>query len=154
MSTKYQDNVNERRALNALITLKRANNTISTILNRHITEHQLTVGQFGILEALLHLGPLSQQTLSQKILSSKGNITMIIDNLEKQSLVKRTTDPNDRRVAMIQLTPTGKAFINKIMPEHIKKIITMMSVLTADEMKELSRLCKKVGLSIKQEKQR
>mgnify|MGYP000381933987 CR=1 FL=1 len=39
---------------------------------------------FGILEALFHLGPLSQKSLGQKVLSTKGNITTIVDNLEKE----------------------------------------------------------------------
>ncbi len=138
-------------ALDAYITLRRAGNTIAAKLNRHITDNHLTAGQFGILEALFHLGPLSQQQLAKKILSSKGNITMIIDNLEKQAIVKRTASPHDRRTTIIQLTPQGKKMISKIVPNHLKKIVTMMSVLTVTEMMELKRLCKKVGLSINKE---
>ena len=148
MATKHQGKLNEVRALDAYIVLRRADNTLTANLNRHIAENNLTSGQFGILEALFHLGPLSQQELGKKVLSTKGNITMIIDNLEKQSFVKRTADPTDRRVSIIQLTASGKAFIGKIVPAHIEKITRMMSVLTVDELKELKRLCKKVGLSV------
>ncbi len=151
MATKHKGKPNEVRASDAYISLRRAGNVIAAKLNRHITENNLTSGQFGILEALFHLGSLSQRELAKKVLSSKGNITMIIDNLEKQGFVKRTADPNDRRVFIIQLTPNGKTFIGKIVPSHIEKITQMMSVLTIDELKELKRLCKKVGLSINQE---
>ncbi len=143
MATKYQGKPNEVRALDAYIALRRAGNTMASHLNQHIREHRLTSGQFGILEGLFHLGPLSQQALSKKILSSKGNITMIIDNLEKQAFVERTADHNDRRVAIIQLTPKGKAFIGKIIPQHVKKITRIMSVLTLNELKELNGFVKK-----------
>ncbi len=152
MVAKHSGTSQEIKALDAYITLRRAGNTIAAKLNRDIIGHKLTAGQFGILEALFHLGPLSQQTLAKKILSSKGNITMIIDNLEKQTLVKRTASPDDRRTTIIQLTPTGKKMIGKIIPGHLKKIISMMSALTLTEMTELKRLCKKVGLSNQLEK--
>ena len=87
MGTKYQGSPTEIRALDAYIALMRASSTFSSTLNSGILENNLTPAQFGILEALFHLGPLSQKSLGQKVLSTKGNITTIVDNLEKQYLV-------------------------------------------------------------------
>lgn len=151
MSTKYKGSTAEVRALDAYIALKRAESAISKPLNVHIIEHNLTSGQFGILEALFHLGPLSQKDLGKKVLSTKANITMLIDNLEKKALVKRQPDSHDRRIAIIHLTASGKSFIAKIVPQHVKKITAIMSTLTVTELKELKTLCKKLGLATNEE---
>jgi len=148
MGTKYQGSPTEIRALDAYIALMRASSTFSSTLNSGILENNLTPAQFGILEALFHLGPLSQKSLGQKVLSTKGNITTIVDNLEKQFLVTRVMDPNDRRSVIVELTKSGQSFMKKIFPNHVKKITQLMSVLNTDETKELKRLCKKLGLSI------
>ena len=106
----------------------------------------LTVSQFGVLEALLHLGPLYQKDLGNKILKSGGNVTMVVGNLEKRGLVRRVRDEDDRRHYSVQLTGKGKRLINVLFPEHAKRIVKEMNVLTPGEQVELGRLCKKVGL--------
>lgn len=149
MGTKYQGSQTEISALDAYIALRRAANAIASHLNKNLNEANLTSGQFGVMEALFHLGPLSQRDIGKKLLSTKGNITMIIDNLEEHGLVKRVADANDRRLTTVQLTANGHALIGKIVPKHVEKITKTLSVLTISEMQELKRLCKKVGLSIK-----
>lgn len=148
MATKYKGTLIEKAALNAYIALRRATNAISGNLNVHLVNNGLSSGQFGVLEALFHLGPLSQRDLGVKLLSTKGNITMIVDNLEKRQLILRVAHPDDRRLSIIQLTPAGKKLIGKIVPHHVDKITTAMSVLSVDEMLELKRLCKKVGIPL------
>lgn len=150
MGTKYQGTPKETAALDAFIALKRSSNSLTSLMSQQLAEYRLTPGQFGVLEALFHLGPLTQREIGDKLLSTKGNITMLIDNLEKSSLVKRVRDLNDRRSITVQLTPKGKKFIGSIVPGHMRKIIEIMSVLSLEEMKELKRLCKKIGLPIKE----
>jgi MarR family 2-MHQ and catechol resistance regulon transcriptional repressor len=99
-----------------------------------------------VLEALYHLGPLSQKDIGQKILRSSGNITMVIDNLEKRGLVMRKRDKSDRRVFIVHLTDEGNKLISKVFPPHATKISDEMSVLSATEQKTLGGLCKKLGL--------
>ena len=67
----------------------------------------LTISQFGVLEALHHKGPLCQRDIAVKILKSTGNITLVIDNLEKQGLVTRERTSEDRRYLTIRLTGQG-----------------------------------------------
>jgi len=150
MSSKYKGKQLEVSALDAYITLRRATNSIAVYLNRHLSEANLTPGQFGVLEALFHLGPLSQGELVKKILSTKGNITMIIDNLEKLNLVKRMVDLNDRRITNVQLTSQGRTLIGKIFPKHVGKITKALSVLTIEEMRALRQFCKKIGLALQE----
>lgn len=145
-STHYKGAKDETRALNAFVKLTRASETISTRIHRHLVEDGLTVSQFGVLEAIYHVGPLSQAELAKKILKSTGNITMVIDNLEKRDLVKRERKEGDRRYYAVKLTLEGKKLISNLFPRHAGKIVETMNVLTKAEQVKLGQLCRKLGL--------
>lgn len=146
MGTHYQGSKSDVNTLNTFIKLMRSVESLNNRLNRHLYDADLTVSQFGVLEALLHLGPLNQRAIGEKLLKSGGNITMVIDNLEKSGLVKRKKDPSDRRAVLIHLTETGESFIKDFFPKHLNKIKEEFSVFTEEEKKELGRLCKKLGV--------
>jgi MarR family 2-MHQ and catechol resistance regulon transcriptional repressor len=146
---QFQGNEREMRALNAYTKLMRAAESLTARAHEHLSAAGLTISQFGVLEALHHIGPLSQKDIGQKILRSSGNITMVIDNLEKRNLVRRKRDENDRRSFIVHLTDTGTRLIRKIFPPHAAVITAEMSALTAAEQKTLGALCKKLGLKNK-----
>jgi len=146
MGTHYKGSKSDVNTLNAFIKLMRSVESMNNRLNRHLYEADLTVSQFGVLEVLHHLGPLNQRAIGEKLLKSGGNITMVIDNLEKCGYVKRERDPDDRRAVLIHLTDSGKSFIKVFFPKHLDKIKEEFSVLTEDEKEELGRLCKKLGV--------
>jgi MarR family 2-MHQ and catechol resistance regulon transcriptional repressor len=108
------------------------------------------MSQFGTLEALLHLGPLCQCDLSKKLLKSSGNVTMVVDNLEKRGLVERQREGEDRRFVTVHLTEEGRRLISEIFPDHVTAIVDEMSILTGPEQEELGRLCRKLGLREKE----
>src|SRR6266545_1475603 len=111
-------NSKQQLALSAYIKLMRAAESLTARVNLHFTAAGLTISQFGVLEALYHLGPLCQKDLAQKILKSSGNLTLVIDNLEKRRLVKRERTSQDRRYVTIHLTPEGEALIAEVFPKH------------------------------------
>ncbi len=145
MGTHFKGTPSEQRTLNAFIKLMRATESLNSRLNKHLSDADLTVSQFGTLEALLHLGPLNQRTIGEKLLKSGGNVTMVIDNLERCGHVKRKKDPNDRRAVLIHLTPKGKSFIEDFFPKHLEKIKEEFSVFSEEEKEKLADLCKKLG---------
>ena len=144
-STQYRGSKDETRALNVYVKLTRASETISVRIHRHLGDTGLTVSQFGVLEAIYHIGPLSQAELARKIMRSTGNITMVIDNLEKRGLVRRERSQGDRRYYAVQLTPEGKELIRTIFPLHAEKILKAMNALTRAEQETLGHLCRKLG---------
>ncbi len=150
-SAHYRGTKEEVKALNAFVKLTRASEAISTRVHQHLGEAGLTVSQFGVLEAIYHLGPLSQAELARKILKSTGNITMVIDNLEKRGLVKRERKEGDRRYYAVTLTPAGQKLISGIFPRHAGKIVESMNVLTKAEQDKLGQLCRKLGLAEEEE---
>jgi MarR family 2-MHQ and catechol resistance regulon transcriptional repressor len=146
---RYKGGRRAPAALNAYVKLVRAAESVSALVHGHLAGAALTVSQFGVLEALYHLGPLSQAELAKKILKSTGNITMVIDNLEKRGLVRRERSREDRRYYAVHLTAEGKKTIGRIFPDHAVKITRVMNILTAEELKTLGKLCRKLGLQEK-----
>jgi MarR family 2-MHQ and catechol resistance regulon transcriptional repressor len=132
-------------ALSTFIKLMRATESVSADVHRRLTDCSLSISQLGILEALYHLGPMCQRDLAAKILKSAGNITMVIDNLEKRDLVSRDKDPGDRRYVVISLTARGQKLIADIFPAHRERIEERMKALNARELQTLGRLLKKLG---------
>ena len=145
MPTHYKANSETVRALNAYINLARGSDSLHARAGAHLERHGLTLGQFGVLEALLHLGPMCQRALAEKLLRSGGNITLVVDNLEKHGWVHRERQKSDRRMIMIYLTTRGRRLISKVFPEHAKTIVKEMGALMAVEQEELRRLCRKLG---------
>lgn len=145
MPTHYQGTARERRALDAFIKLIRAGNTISAESSRRLSEYDLTVSQFAVLEALHHLGPMCLGDLAEKILRTAGNLTMVLDNLEKRGLAKRISGAKDRRFVTAEITPRGRELIRQVFPEHARRIAELMSRLTPDEQEQLADLCRKLG---------
>lgn len=146
MPTHYEGTKEQKNTLNTFIKLMRATESLNQRLCRHLSEADLTISQFGILEALLHLGSQNQKELGQKLLKSGGNITLVIDNLEKSGFVTRKKDQNDRRALIVDLTVQGKSFIEDFFPKHLAKITEEFSVLDDKEKIELGRICKKIGM--------
>lgn len=143
--TRYRGSDAERRALAAFIKLLRAAHWSSLKAGRRREEAGLTESQFAVLEALHHLGPLDQKSLGEKLLSSPGNLTLVIDNLERSGEVERRTDPRDRRRRVVHVTPGGRRRVAAVLPAHVGRIGEVMSGLTAREQEQLGRLCRKLG---------
>ena len=145
MATKYKGSNKEVTALNAFININRAVESLGSRLTENYTSMGLTSSQFGVLEALFHLGPLCQKEIAEKLLVSGGNITMVIDNLEKRKLVFRKRSDSDRRFYNVDLTKKGRDIISKLFPKHVKNVVKEFSVLTSEEQLQLRNICKKLG---------
>lgn len=145
MGTRYLGTQEEILALDTYVKLVRATETVSNRIHRHLAETDLTVSQFGVLEALLHLGSLYQRDLAEKLLKSGGNMTLVIDNLEKRELVKREREAGDRRYIKVCLTEKGEQLIRQIFPFHVAAVVNQMNILTPGEQEQLGRLCKRLG---------
>ncbi len=132
--------------LSTYTKLMRAAESVTGRVNRPMAEFNLTVSQFGVLEALYHKGPLCQRDIAAKILKSTGNITLVIDNLEKRGLVRRERASDDRRYLTVHLTDEGSELIARAFTRVEAAIVADMATLTEQEQKLLGSLCKKLGL--------
>lgn len=138
-------------ALNMWVKLARAFATFNKRAWDDIRSYGLTQPQFGVIEMLGHLGPLSLGELSRKQLSSCGNTTVVVDNLEREGLVERIPSKDDRRRTYVQLSRKGQSLFDRVFEKHATFVESLASVLTSDEQKELARLLKKLGRAIAEE---
>jgi MarR family 2-MHQ and catechol resistance regulon transcriptional repressor len=138
----------EKQALRLWISLARCYATFSRAVACKVAEYDLTAPQFGVLEALFHLGPLSLGDLAEKLLVTGGNVTYVMDRLESQGLVVRERSGDDRRVVKAHLTTRGRATIEGVFPGHVGFVKGLVEGLESDERDELRGLLKKLGKGI------
>ena len=146
--SRYEGTVRESRALDTFVKLMRAANTVQARLESRFRAAGLTGRQFGVLEALLHVGPLQQHEIGKKVLVSRANITLIVDQLSTRGLVRRERQRDDRRCVRVHLTAEGRRRIEALFPAHAAAITDTLSPLNAAEQQQLGRLCRKLGLGI------
>lgn len=137
-------------ALTMWVKLARASTTFGRLTAKDIDQYGLTQPQFGVLEMLGHLGPLTIGDIGKRMLVTAGCITVILDNLEKDGLVERIRSGEDRRVINVQLTAKGQATFKRIFRKHAKRVTELASVLKEEEQAQLSDLLKKLGFGLKE----
>jgi len=145
MPTHYVGDEATQQALDTFIKLSRARKVIGDRTNRLLADYRLSESQFGTLEALYHLGPMYQSQIGEKLLVTGGNMTMVINNLEKRDLICRERATEDRRQMIVSLTDKGHKLIGELFPIHAQNILNLMSILDADEQDQLGQLCKILG---------
>ena len=145
MPTHFIGSRAELRTLDTFIKLTRCTNSVLARLAEKGTVGELTYSQFAVLEALYHLGHMTQGEISMKVLKSGSNMTTVIDNLERDGLVRRERDAKDRRVIHVHLTEAGTGVIEAVLPGHVSALVEEFKVLSASEQQALGELCKKLG---------
>jgi MarR family 2-MHQ and catechol resistance regulon transcriptional repressor len=145
MGTKHRGTAAETRALDTYIKLRRAVNALSLREGEVMRRAGLTESQFDALEALFHLGPLCQRELAEKVLKSAGNMTTVVDNLERRGLVERRRDGSDRRIVTVHLTARGEALVREVSPGVVGALVGAFSGLTAKDQDQLAALCLRLG---------
>ncbi len=131
--------------LKAVIALSRCIQSVNKREYKIIKEGGLTFSQFGVLEVLYHKGDLRVSEILEKTLSTGGNMTVVIDNLAKDGLVKRCVDPEDRRASLISITEKGRKLIGEIFPKHVDNLGEIFGALNIEEKKNLINLLKKLS---------
>ena len=146
MGTNYKGSIKELAILNSYIKLVRAFESISSRLYMKFDGEGLTESQFYMLDALYHLGPMNQKKLGKKIFRGEGNITMIVNNLEKRKLIKKKQSGEDKRVYIIKLKNEGRELYEKVFPKFLKTIMNEFEGIKEKEHKEFQKICKRIGI--------
>lgn len=145
MPGKYKGTPAQQRALSAYVKLERAASAAFAYARVGLEEEGLTLSQFAVLEALFHVGPQNLGDLARRILTSSGNLTLVIDNLQKRGLVTREQQGDDKRFVRAVITPAGFKLIKRIFPEHARRITEIMGRLKPEQQEQLGDLCRQLG---------
>lgn len=131
-------------SLSTLISFRRAEKRLAKNEMIAIKKAGLTLGQFAVLEILHSKGCLTINQIIECILTTSGNITVVIKNLKRDGFVQQLPNPEDKRSSLISLTAKGTELIESILPLHFSNIEESFSELSKAERKELIQLLKKI----------
>jgi len=129
------------------LVLRKASRAVEGRAYQSIEDTGLCASDFGVLETLLHKGPLPVNVLGKKQLLTTGSITQAVDRLARRGLVERKDHPHDRRVRIVELTSEGRRVIEPAFARHVADLEEVVSVLAPEERGLLVDLLRKVGLA-------
>jgi MarR family 2-MHQ and catechol resistance regulon transcriptional repressor len=135
------------------LLLWKATRALETHAHSSLQGLEMCPSDFGVLEALLHKGPLPVNAIGKKVLLSSGSMTAAVDRLAERGLVERKDDPEDRRTRVVHLTDAGRKLIRKLFAIHERDMERAVSSLNARELEELSGLLRKLGRGAEGDKQ-
>ena len=138
-------------ALSMWVKLIRSYATFNKKNADHLKNFGITAAQYAVIECLGHLGPMMMGELCKKMLVSGGNMTVVVDNLEKDGLVERVPGEDDRRSILVRFTSKGKKVFDDSFARHAGYLTKMASVLTEQEQLDLGRLLKKLGVTLRED---
>jgi len=120
----------------------RIENLVRSRLRR---DFDTTLPRFDLM-AQLEKNPagLRMNEISKRLMVSGGNVTGITDQLEKEGLVIRAIDSNDRRAVTVKLTESGLKKFRQIAHQHEEWIVRTFDGLTREEKQALFALLKKL----------
>lgn len=110
-----------------------------------LADRDLTLPQFAILESLYHLGKLNVGQITQLILSTPGNITVVVKNLQSKGLIRTLPSEEDRRIKILEITDEGAKIMKSIFHDHVENLTGWYDkALSEEEIQLLSRLLRKL----------
>ncbi|MGF6595622.1 DNA-binding MarR family transcriptional regulator [Paraburkholderia sp. GAS448] len=140
MSTGADSHMGLRLWLRMLTTT----NLVQAELRKRLrNEFDTTLPRFDLMAQLeRHPEGLKMTELSRRLMVTGGNVTGITDQLEKEGLVTRDVDPNDRRSISVKLTPNGRALFDRMAVAHEQWVVEMFGGLGLDDK---SRMHQRLG---------
>lgn len=130
--------------LKLVIALSRAVNTHNRAALEVFRRHGLTMAQFAVLEVLYHKGAMKVGEITEKILSTAGNMTVVIQNMERDGLIECCKHPQDSRARLIAIADKGAEKLSSLFPEYLKVIENVFSSLSAEEKQFIGQRLKKI----------
>ncbi|BBM58986.1 HTH-type transcriptional regulator MhqR [Leptotrichia hongkongensis] len=139
MDTSWEKNSD----IHLQIILQKAVKSINNKIGKDFREKGITVSQFSVLDVLYTKGEMRVCELIEKALSTSGNITVVIKNMEQKGWLYKKTCPTDKRAFLVGLTDEGKKLFETLLPEHRNEIKNTYSILSSEEKQELIRILRK-----------
>ena len=146
MSTRKEQSLKGGSGVHVFLVLWKSARAVETYAENSITELEMCGSDFGVLEALLHKGPLPINEIRKKVLLTSGSITVAVDRLESKGLVERRASGTDRRARIVHLTKAGRELITRVYADHASDMERLAAAsLSRAERETLIRLLKKIG---------
>lgn len=134
-----------RPALLAWLRLARVFQKVDRGSAEHLRQWDLSVAQFDVIAQVGSAEGIVQQELADRLLVTKGNISQLLDRLERRGLICRCPDG---RTLRLSLTPAGRELYDVVVPEQEQYIGNRLAALSVDEQRRLHDLLHKLDRSL------
>jgi MarR family 2-MHQ and catechol resistance regulon transcriptional repressor len=131
--------------LQLVIALGRTVQAIERGVRPHLAECGLSLTEFAVLEVLYHKGALPLGAIRDRILVTGASTTYVVTKLEERGLMRRRTSAEDQRVVFGELTPKGRALMDKVFPAHVDRLRHVMADLSVSEKRAASQLLRRLS---------
>ncbi len=145
MKTRQAKSKTDTSGIHVWLVLWKAFRSVEAHAHRHIACLGLGLSDFGILEVLLHKGPLNVQELGAKVMLTSGSMTAALDRLEQRGLITRDEDENDRRVRVVRLSDAGTVLIQDGFEDHKQAMEAAVAGFAKKDRTLLIGLLKRLG---------
>jgi DNA-binding MarR family transcriptional regulator len=119
-------------------------------VNQHLAQWDLSVSRYSILRLLLNHEAMTLSELSKSHVCVAGNITALINRLERDGLVRRVSDHDDKRVTRVGLTAKARTVLRSAIEPHRRFLESLMGPLDPNEIRALAKaidaLAKQAGI--------
>jgi DNA-binding MarR family transcriptional regulator len=109
------------------VSLIRAHKAVDRVLAKALASLSLKVAQLDLLMNVHRHPGITQQDLARRLLVGRSNVTMLLPELERRKLLKRSADMKDKRVLRLSLTDEGRDLLGKALPIYAGLIEQVMS---------------------------
>ena len=137
---KLNKSVAQDLAISTYVKLVRSAEALHAEVSRGLAAEGLTASQFSTLKVLKLRGAIPQKDIASYLLKTGGNVTVVVDNLERAGLVTRKRDVTDRRLVLVRLSPSGEALFDRIYPSHLQRIRRVMGPLDQANLHQLTAI--------------
>ena len=132
------------KAMKTVVRLEKTSLKITNLTINYLSKHNLTFNQFKVLEVLYHIGDLNIGSITKLTMSTPGNITVVVKNLNRDGWITSIKDPKDNRASILSITQKGIEIIEQVFPTHASNLTKTLEVLSDEELNTLYDLLNKV----------
>ncbi|MFV0481404.1 MAG: MarR family winged helix-turn-helix transcriptional regulator [Campylobacteraceae bacterium] len=142
------------RSMKTWIQLLRSFKSINTKELNYITKCGLSMNQFEILEALYHKGDLKIGEITRLIMSTPGNVTVVVKNLSRDGLIEISKDATDKRSQIASITPLGEEKIASMFGKHSQNLKSFFDEFNDEELDSLFAMLRRLYKFNRQEEEK
>lgn len=133
-------------ASEAFLHLLRTGDSVFAAESRFLAQHHITQGRFTVLMLLNRSSddPSTPAELADEAGVTRATMTGLLDTLERDEIVRREADLTDRRTVLVRLTDTGRALLERMLPDYFDCVTRIMKPLNASQRKQLVGLLQQI----------
>lgn len=134
----------ETETLKTYIALMRVHGLFEKVVKEDAGRYNLNVTEFAVMELLYNRGEQPIQKICQRILIASSSTTYVVDKLCNKGFVERRPDEKDRRVTFASITEEGRELMEKLYPEHAKRLMNLFEELSLSEITDMRDKLKRI----------